>query len=241
MWDLNDGIWNENKMSSLLQPRRYHSVVTLEKIGVYVLGGLNEDGPQTISEFLPANSFQWTQGPSLPSADNYGCAISISATSFIYINNGVIREYEIDIENPTTSGGWLEENRWPVLSSRTGQGCARTEKYILIAGGLGDAPDAPLSSTMVLDIATRQVQLEENLATPRNFVQLATITTGGITRTFALGGALGAYANVPFISNVEEWDEDGNHWKPSADLKHPRGSLSASTVPLRLVCSLADP
>merc|ERR1712088_1008512 len=146
-------------MSSLLEARVYHSVVTIENIGVYVIGGSDGATALTTSEFLPANSLQWTEGPNLPSdisEDFTSCAVPISATSFIVISNGVIREYEIDAADPTTSGGWLDANRWPVLSSRTRQGCARTEKSVIIAGGFTEVigrTTEVLSSTNVLDIA----------------------------------------------------------------------------------------
>ena len=169
--------------------------------------------------------------PSDISEHYYGCAVPVSPSSFIVISSGAIREYEIDIENPATSGGWLDENRWPVLSSRTNQACGRTEKSVIIAGGI--ANDAGLSSTKVLDIATRQVEIVGNLATPRNSFHLATVTTDGITRLFALGSGGGA------IPNVEEWDEDGKNWKPAADLEEARFYLRAISVPLSLVCPVA--
>jgi len=221
-------------MSPLLQVRAYPSVVTIENIGVYAIGGTGGDSSQTTSEFLPANSLQWTVGPNLPSDISYGCAVPVSATSFIVINSGAIREYEIDVENPSTSGGWLDANRWPVLSSRTQQACARTENYVLIAGGYGNGQH--LSSTEVLDLATRQVEIVGNLATPRRSFQLATVTTGGMIRIFALGGWDGST-----LSSVEEWDEDGKNWKPAADMEEARNGIAAITVPLSLVCALADP
>jgi len=170
--------------------------------------------------------------PSDISVSPYGCAVPVSSSSFIVINSGAIREYEIDIENPTASGGWLDANRWPVLSSRIGQACARTEKSVIIAGGSGNG--AILSSTRVLDISTRQVEIVGNLATPRSFFQLATFTTDGITRIFALGGYDGSR-----LSSVEEWDEDGKNWKPAADLEEARSDFAAINVPLSLVCPVA--
>ena len=164
------------------------------------------------------------------SESSFGCAVPVSATSFIVINSGAIREYEVDVENPTSSGGWLDANRWPVLSSRTRQGCARTEKSVIIAGGYNNGED--LSSTQVLDIATRQVQIVGNLATPRRALQLASLTTGGMTKIFALGGG---------GSNVEEWDEDGKNWKPAPDMEEARSYFGAVTVPLSMVCPVADP
>ena len=166
----------------------------------------------------------------MPSDIHTSCSVPVSPSSFIVINSGAIREYEIDIENPTASGGWLDANRWPVLSSRTNQACGRTEKSVIIAGGI--ANNAGLSSTKVLDIATRQVEIVGNLATPRYSFHLATVTTDGITRLFALGG---------WGANVEEWDEDGKNWKPAPDMEEARSYFGAVTVPLSMVCPVADP
>jgi len=178
--------------------------------------------------------------PSDISEQPSGCSVPVSPSSFIVISSGAIREYEIDIENPATSGGWLDENRWPVLSSRFAQGCARTEKSVIIAGGLifGEDYGEALSSTEVLDIATRQVEIVVNLATPRSFFQLASVTTDGITRIFALGGSINMMSGST-TSSVEEWDEDGKNWKPAADLEEARSDFAAINVPLSLVCPVA--
>ena len=242
VWDSVHKRWDESMMSPLLQLRGWHSVVTIEYIGVYAMAGYggtagSSNSALTTSEFLPANSLQWTQGPSLPNGlGSYGCAVAISASSFLYIEGGVIREYEIDVDNPTSSGGWLEENRWPVLSYRRNQGCARIENSVLIAGGRGDG-GSYLSSTKVLDIATRQVQIVGNLATPRGYFHLATVSTGGMTKTFALGG----YDGSVRLSNVEEWNENDNNWKQAANLEEAKEEFAAVTVPLRLVCPVSDP
>ena len=113
------------------------------------------------------------------------------------------------------------------------QGCARTEKSVIIAGGYNNY-EALLSSTEVLDIATRQVEIVGNLATSRLAFQLAIVTTDGITRIFALGGYNGSK-----LSSVEEWDEDGKNWKPAADMEEARNDFAAIAVPLSLVCPVA--
>merc|ERR1719192_2072953 len=124
-------------MSPLPDIRAYHSVVTIENVGEYAIGGTGSTNAKTTSEFLPANSLQWKGGPGLPSdvstSTSRGCAVPVSNTSFIYINNGVIREYETS--NPTSNAGWMDATRWPVLSSRTNQACARINNYVLISGG----------------------------------------------------------------------------------------------------------
>ena len=88
-----------------------------------------------------------------------------------------------------------------------------------------------LSSTYIIDIATRQLRLGGNMVKPRQ-VHLATVTTGGLTKTFALGGHDGRR----YISSVEEWDEDNLKWKPAGNLKEAKHRFAAITVPLSVVC-----
>ena len=100
----------------------------------------------------------------------------------------------------------------------------------MIAGGYyGKYGNKKVSSTKIIDIATRKVRLGGNLVTPREFHRLTTVTTGGLTKTFALGGYDGA-------STVEEWDEDNLKWKPAGNLKEARAEFAAITVPLSVVC-----
>ena len=131
----------------------------------------------------------------------------------------------------------MPANRWPSISSRFAQACARTGSYVLIAGGYRDDSSKHLSSccldvyccTKIINIATRQVRLGGNLITPRYNHHLASVTTGGLTKTFALGGYDGA-------STVEEWDEDNLKWKPAGNLKEAKAQFAAVTVPLSVVC-----
>ena len=105
VWDSNNQRWDEHMMGPLPQKRIHHSVVTFENIGVYVIGGDGSKNSWSTSDFLPANSLQWTRGPELPkdvsTSSSRGCAVSVSNISFIYIHNGIIREYKIDNANPT--------------------------------------------------------------------------------------------------------------------------------------------
>ena len=92
-----------------------------------------------------------------------------------------------------------------------------------------------LSSTKIIDIATRKVRLGGNLVMPRYDHNLATVTTGGLTKTFALGGKFWGY-----LSSVEEWDEDNLKWKPAGNLKEAKSRFAAVTVPLSAVCPGSD-
>ena len=93
-----------------------------------------------------------------------------------------------------------------------------------------------LSSTYIIDIATRQLRLGGNMVKPRQ-VHLATVTTGGLTKTFALGG----YGpGGKYTSTVEEWDEDNLKWKPAGNLKEAKSRFAAVSVPLSAVCPGSD-
>ena len=102
----------------------------------------------------------------------------------------------------------------------------------MIAGGWTTAGNGgSLSSTKIIDIATRKVRLGGNLVTPRYNHHLASVTTGGLTKTFALGGKFWGY-----LSTVEEWDEDNLKWKPAGNMKEARTVFAATTVPLSVIC-----
>ena len=229
VWDSNNQRWDEHMMGPLPQKREYHSVVTLENVGVYIIGGNGSKNSMSTSDFLPANTFQWTRGPGLPkdvSTHVSGCAVVISDTSFIYINSGIIREYK-----QVQTGFWMDRNRWPAISSRHWVGCARIGSSVLIAGGYRRREYQ--RDTYVFDIANRTRRLGGFLATPRAYYHLATVTTGGLTKTFVLGGDDGSGS----ISSVEEWDEENLTWNPADDLEEARYIFAAITVPLSLVCS----
>ena len=235
VWDSDSQRWDEHMMSPLPEKRGYHSVVTLENIGVYIIGGHGLAGLRIknkyTSDFLPANTLKWTEGPNLPkdvSSSQRGCAVPVSATSFIYINKRAIREYKIyDIAKPTSSQGWVDRNRWPAFSTSNWLGCARTGSYVLIADKVGK-----VTSTTILDIATRKTRPGGNMVTTRRLFHLASVTTGGLTKTFALGG----FDGRRYTSSVEEWDEDSLKWKLAGNLKQVKGTFAATTVPLSVVC-----
>ena len=236
VWDSDKQRWDERMMSPLPEKRGYHSVVTLENIGVYIIGGYGNGGygiknSKYTSDFLPANNLLWTRGPGLPkdvASSKRGCAVPVSAASFIYINKRAIREYKIyDIAKPTSSQGWVDRNRWPAFSTSNWLGCARTGSYVLIADKVGAR-----TSTTILDIATRKTRPGGNMVTTRRLFHLASVTTGGLTKTFALGG----FDGRRYISSVEEWDEDSLNWKPAGNLKQVKGVFAATTVPLSVVC-----
>ena len=246
VWDSDKKRWDQNMMSALPDIRRgqHHSAVTIENVGVYILGGIGSYGSSRSNrstDFLPANSFQWIRGPELPSdvfSVSTGCAVPVSCTSFIFISFGVIREYKIDLANPTSDQGWMDAKRWPAIPRRLNFACARTEKYVLIAGGnvIKDKRAYTKGETYILDIATRTVRQGGNMALPRKYHKLATVTTGGLTKTFALGGETTKRYKYTSTATVEEWDEYNQKWKPAGNLKEAKGHFAATTVPLSVVC-----
>ena len=52
----------------------------------------------------------WEEGPDMPIAMDYGCAVSISSTSFLIINKRDIREFDAAFESgkPTSNTNWKD-------------------------------------------------------------------------------------------------------------------------------------
>ena len=135
----------------------------------------------------------------------------------------------------------MDENRWPAIFDKVNwafQGCARIGSYILIAGGNKGWGGGPTSITKIIDIATRTVRHGGNLAWRRAGHHLATVTSGGLTKTFALGGGRSyGFGPLEWTSSVEEWDEDNLKWKPAGtNLKEAKGYFAATAVPLSVIC-----
>merc|ERR1719264_2035108 len=105
---------------------RYFGVAaTLDHIGVFIVGGGRSNNTRT-SEFLAAGTMQWQEGPALPVAMFYPCAVTISPTSFLSIfgthhtihqGEPYIREFDAAIAGPTSIEGWRETGRWPALKT----------------------------------------------------------------------------------------------------------------------------
>ena len=137
------------------------------------------------------------------------CAVQISQLSFLAIHGKNIREYQVDVANPTSSSGWQEANKWPRLQTirKRKPGCALTaDNKVVIAGGFL-RNHGYLKSSEVLDLATRKITNGGDMTSPRSLFHLATITLDGDTNIFAISGS-NAFAFV----DVEEFRKETNSW-----------------------------
>ena len=238
--------WDENRMGNLTMPRNTGVAVTLDHVGVFILGG--EDGPGR-NDFLASGTMQWQEGPSIPVPVNmtdefyYTCATPITSTSFLVIHGTDIREFDAAIAGPRSNEGWREAGRWPTLmTSRINQpGCAKIGEKVVIAGGYGGGI---LGSTEVLDLASRQIESGGEMSAPRMWLHLAKIVIGGVEKTFALGGELMSFATggednaKDDMTSVEEWVEESSSWKAAKSLVNVpiRSTFSAVVIPRQLIC-----
>ena len=209
--DIENQRWEKNVIGDLTVYRYEHAAVSVENVGTYLIGGASENPGMnpTTTDFLASGLTQWTWGPRLPVSMHSPCVVRISQLSFLAIHGHNIREYQVDVANPTSSSGWQEANKWPTLQTyRGGLGCAlTTNNKVVIAGG-GSVYTYHKSSE-VLDLATRKITNSGDMTSPRAYVHLATTTVGGETKIFAIGGKWrSSYA----LDSVEEFNPDDESW-----------------------------
>ena len=232
--DKETGTWDGSRLGSLPQPRYRHTAVTLKNIGNYLIGGYGGSNSGRTTDYLAPGSQAWVSGPQLPVEMEYGpCSVVISETSFLVIEESDIREYQVNIEDPTNDDGWQEATKWPQLQiSRTRwPGCANLAMKVVIAGG--HSGSTTLGSTEIVDLERRTIQYGGDLNAARRWFHIVTISTGGNERTFAFGGRDGS----PWLDSVEELDTDTMTWKTTpAKLVEKKDSFGAVAIPRSLVC-----
>ena len=224
--------WDEITMLGN-ERRAFHAVVSVKDIGTYMIGG---EMTGRTTNFLAQGGQQWVAGPANPVNMGRGpCAVTIADNSFLAIYGRQIREYIVDVNNPTSDEGWEQATKWPQLQIRRiyGFGCTKIKGKVVIAGGEAVMSGVIFRSTEVLDLATRKIEHAGNLATPRRTFHIVTITTDGFERVFALAG----YDDSYYVNSVEEFDPDTLTWKPGpASLLVQRGRFGAVAVPRNLIC-----
>ena len=197
-------------------------------------GYTRNDGRAT--DYLAPGSQDWISGPKLPvGMANGPCSVVISETSFLVIHGRDIREYQVDIENPTSNDGWQEATKWPQpKTSRYQFGCAKIAKKVVIAGGWPGYPGSTTHrSTEIVDIERRTIQYAGDLNTARRLFHTLSITTGGSEKIFALGGRDGS----SYLDSIEELDPDKLTWNTTrTKLAEKRDSFAAVALPRSLVC-----
>merc|ERR1712061_612937 len=228
--DLDNQRWDESRMGNLTTPRTRGAVVELKQ-GVLFLGGSGSATSKTTSDFLATGSLQWQQGPRLPQVMFYFCAVPVTESRFIIINGDKIHEFDAAIAGPTSEEGWRDSTLWPTLkTNREDHSCAKQGNKVILAGGRGGR--RVLRSTLVLDITTRTISIGGDMASPRMYFNLATISRGGGDTTFALGG----YSGSGTLDSVEEWEEESSTWKAAGNLDTARRSFGVVTIPKKIIC-----
>ena len=95
----------------------------------------------------------WEEGPDMPIAMDYGCAVSISSTSFLIINKRDIREFDAAFESgkPTSNTNWKDSATWPRLQTERWYhpGCAVIGTTLVIAGGFKSSVSTAFSAGSV--------------------------------------------------------------------------------------------
>ena len=225
--------FSEAMIGQLPQKRGYHAAVSVENIGTYLIGGSLPGNART-TDFLQDGSTQWRAGPATPVIMSSPCVVKISNQSFLIIHGTDIREYEVDITDPTSSSGWQSATKWPQLqTSRTDNpGCSKIDNHIVISGGRSSSSGF-LQSTEVLDLTTNSLVYAGDLNSPRIFFHMAIITRDGQQLILAFGG----YTGSSTLNSVEQFNPSNNSWTlVPTSMEEARRAFGAIVVPRELVC-----
>merc|ERR1711953_227593 len=229
--DLENQRLDESRMGSLTTPRSGGAVVELKQ-GVLFLGGFGS-AAETTSDFLATGSLQWQQGPRLPQEMFSFCAVPVTESSFITIYDDKIHEFDAAIAGPTSEEGWRDSTLWPTLETWRGDtpGCEKIGNKVILTGGTDGG--RVLQSTEVLDIRTRTISTGGDMAAPRRWFNLATISRGGGDTIFAIAGTSSGGAE---LNSVEEWEEESSTWKAAGNLDTTRNDFGVVTIPKNIIC-----
>ena len=228
--DVENKRWDNNTMGPLTIPRYHHAVVTLKNIGNYVIGGSASNNPRT-TDFLAQGSQEWKAGPEMTFDMTHPCAVVVSDTSFLTIYGNNIREYEVNLANPTSDSGWQQPTKWPQLQTyrKYWPGCVKIGEKVIVSGGWDGSGN--LATTEILDLETRKIEVAGELATPRRNFHIIKIVEAGLERYLAMGGTDGSS-----FDSVEEFDADTLSWKPAANLLEARAYYGVVALERSLVC-----
>jgi len=234
--------WAKDMMGALTMKRVGSGAVTIDHIGVFVLGGDDESGGIS-SDFLAAGTMEWQSGPPLPLKMSWPCVVPITNTSFLAIFEWFIHEFDASIADPTSGDGWQMDGRFSHLRLRTrrakGHGCAKFGQKVVITGGAQWPDLLELSRTEVLDMKRGVVTYGGNMALPRKSFYLATIVSQGRERLFAVSGEEEPPMNI-YNDIIEEWVEEFAIWKRADYLLEKMHVSGALAVPRNLIiCSLS--
>ena len=223
--DKSNDRWDESRMGNLTMPRYASAAISLNFLGVFMIGGYTVNNKRT-SDFLAAGRMEWQHGPPLPLHMLHPCAVTITPSSFLVFAETNIREFDADIAGPMSSMGWREAGRWPRLKVWRGRwsGCAKLGPKVIVAGGYGNG--GSLKSTEVVDLKSRRISSGGNLVTPRYWFHIAPIVRKGFEKVIAFGGLDG----WSVVDTVEEWVEESSTWKEVNSLSKERSYFGATVV-----------
>ena len=237
--------WDADTMSPLFLPRVRSAAVTMESIGVYLIGGggtyliggvwVNNEN---IIDFFAQDHQQWMP-LAVPVNMNSPCAVPITKVSFLAIHDASILEYQVDKTDPTSLNGWQEASKWPRLQTRrtSWPGCSKIDEKVVIAGGQVwyGTYGISLRSTEVLDLSTRKLEYAGDLSAPRYGFHIVTINEDGVNRVLALAGSDGSLSS-PHLDSVEEFDPESLTWKPAPmSIVRRRSFFAAVVLPQKLI------
>ena len=232
MLDVKNQRWEKNVIGDLTMSRHIHAAVSVENVGTYIIGGQTSSSSSRTTDFLKHGLTEWTAGPDLPVSMYRPCAVKISQLSFLTIYKLDIREYQVDVSDPTSSSGWQEANKWPSLQTSRGYwpGCALTiDNKVVIAGGRSGS--AYHKSSEVLDLRTRTITNSGQMTSPRRYFHLATITLGGVAKVFAIGGHSGS----SYLDSNEEFRTNSWTLAPTT-LAEKRMAFGKVVVEVETIC-----
>ena len=186
-------------------------------------------------DFLPEDTTEWTAGPAIPDMScEMSCAVVISQLSFLIIHKWDIREYQVDITDPTSSSGWQSASKFPQLQSRREhqRGCSKIGDQVVIGGGFNFQSEW-LRSTEVLNLSTRTITYAGDLNSARAYFHMATLTINGQQTLLAFGGQ----PEPSNLNSVEQFHTHNNTWTLApTSMEEARSEYGAVVVPRELVC-----
>ena len=220
-------------IDDLPQPRDFPAAVSMENIGIYLVGGA-EGNTRRTTEFLAEGTRAWKAGPAIPVNMTHPCGVRISDLSFLTIHGKDILEYQVNISNPTSNSGWQSASKFPqLLTRRTFQpGCSKIGDQVVIGGGFNFQSEW-LRSTEVLNLSTRTITYAGNLNSARAYFHMATLTINGQQTLLAFGGQ----PEPSNLNSVEQFHTHNNTWTlASTTMEKARSEYGAVVVPRELVC-----
>ena len=116
-------------------------------------------------------------------------------------------------------------------TKRKGPGCAATQTYLLVAGGVTDQGEV-LASVEIIWLQSRSLSRGRDMSSPRSFFNLVPV---GLVRPkiLAVGGRFG----TSFLKSTEFWDEEENRWEEGPELGTGRSSFGTLMIQDDFACT----